>query len=260
MTDYSTLAPRLETLAGAQAPPPPSAFGAGAHASQKTAGKLITQHQDGGFDFELAVPMENIEPAVQWIYTRPWTMADVRLWQEWEQIRKDGIGGGVQMLAGLSGLTPTQIEEGMHPNDLEEVIQFYEAELDRYRNLAAEQAAEKNADTEGRTFVFNVPVEADGRTYESLPFRYPTIKDTKEGARHELQIDQSIAIFAGMSGAPAAVFLKMHPYDFHRLEAWLGPLLSPRSPNSTAAAAAQMEKDLAGIVRSLTGNSGSGSL
>jgi len=223
--------------------PLPSSFGKGKHAANRPSGHF-TEPQEGGKTFDLIVPLQSAAGEINKIYTRPWTMADIRVWQKGELQGLNGLNAGIEMLVALTGLTSSQIESDMHPNDFESILKTYEADLKQYVLMAEKEAVTASASDTGRNFIFNSPVVHEGRTYEQLPFRYPTVGDTKSGSKHQLPIDASMAIYAGMSGAPIDVFLKCHPYDFHRLEAWSGPLLSPRSPSSAARETEQAEAAL----------------
>lgn len=79
---------------------------------------------------------------------------------------------------------------------------------------------------ETRTFKLSKPLRHDGKTWSEITLREPNVGDVIAAESFQKQSEQTVAIFASMSGVPIGAIRSMTLRDFRVIERWVAPFIA----------------------------------
>lgn len=93
--------------------------------------------------------------------------------------------------------------------------------------------------TETKVFKLKVPLEYDGKEIAEITMRAPKVRDIIMAQKVKgSESDQTVAMFASISGVPMPAWHDMDLRDFRRIERWIGPFIggsnSPEDGETTS--------------------------
>lgn len=82
---------------------------------------------------------------------------------------------------------------------------------------------------ETMTFKLAVPLKYEGKVFSEITLREPEVGDVISAEKFSGQAEQTVALFAAMSGLPIGAIRSMKIRDFRRIERWAAPFIGASS-------------------------------
>lgn len=90
-------------------------------------------------------------------------------------------------------------------------------------------ATSTRAAGETKTFKLSVPIVHDGKTIEQITMREPEVGDVIAAEKFKGQAEQTVALFASVSGLTVGAISRMKLRDFKQIERWITPFIAESS-------------------------------